>query len=227
MLNLFIKISLYFSISLISMSCESSINSMQEKLPVQENVDLRSLNLSEKYDQNIIQAVDDAATILGEKSPYTGFNEVKIHDYKILYDPENPDELLIYYQDKLVSKNQESNVILYKTDTYFPYINQQSAFFSSKDNKINYNNGERLFRDFNLDGIDGVFKIDEVENKTVAAFIGGTVSPIELFYKGQKCEILSSDVGIGCCNIDNKEELMQLNSSGWKKIEQNDKFSCE
>lgn len=65
-----------------------------------------------------------------------------------------------------------------------------------------------------MNGIDGLSKINEVEDKTVAAFIGGTVSPIELFYKDQKCKILSSDVGIGCCTTDNKEELMHLNSSG-------------
>ena len=227
MCNFFLKTSLYSLIVLTGMGCENSVNSLQKNIMIQDNVDLRSLNADQQHDQEIIQALDEAAVILGENSPYTGFNQVEVNGYKILYQPDRPNEILIYYQDKVVAKNEESDVTLYKADTDLPYINQQSAFFSSKDNKITYNDGTKFFTDFNLDGLDGIFHIDEVENKAAAAFLGGTLSPIDILYEGQKCELLSTEIGIGCCIVDNETELMHLKSSGWEKVKPNDEFSCE
>ncbi len=227
LVNFLAKLSLISAIVIISTSCNSLDANKQEQLLVKKNIDLRDLNPSAKHDQDIIQVAEELAILHNDSDNfYTGFNMVEINDYKILYNSAESDGLLVYHNDKVLAKLVGNAINLYQDDSYLPYVNKQAVYYNNKENEINYTNGSIFFSDFNLDGVDGIYKIDEVENKAFAAISGGGITPQKLFYKGQECEMLMPD-GISCCMIDGKKELMYLNSNGWEKIEPNDKFSCD
>ncbi|MBE0443353.1 MAG: hypothetical protein ACTJHI_11645 [Psychrobacter sp.] len=221
------KIMSLITITTIINGCNSSLPQTKDSLELITQVDLRSLNKSQNFNKKIIQAADEAAVISSNKSNYVGYSMVEVNGYQILFKPEEPNSLLIYQNGKLLSDYIDNKATLYKDNTYFPYVNRQSVHYNNKKDVLNYNNGSLYFRDYGLNGIEGVFEIESSGNKAIDALIGGGLSTKKLLYQGEECEIQPQSQMIACCFIEDKKELLQLGDNGWEIRTPNDNFSCE
>lgn len=214
-------------VSIIIAGCNASLTQNMDNIEIEKQIDIRSLNSNEKYDKDIIQAADEATMILGEKSRYTGYNLIEVNGYQVLFKPEEPNTLLIYQNGRLLSDYVENKTTLYDDDTYFPYVSHQSVYYDNKKEVIHYNDGSKYFKDYGLNGIDGIFKIESFGDKTTDALIGGGLSTKKLLYQDRACKIQLPAQVIACCIVEGKEKLLQLGDSGWESREPDDKFSCD
>lgn len=229
MKNIIKKISIFtflLSSLLIISSCNSLTSKSQDVITIQKNIDLREINPNVEHDQNTIQTAEEAATIYKEDSIYTGFNSINVDGYQIVYGPGGQNILLIYYKGQLISELDGNSVKLYQDNSYLPYINQSAIQFNKKENSIIYTDGNKVFSDFGLNGIDGIYTFKKQKNKSLSALLGDEIIPKQLFYNNQECKMITSD-GIACCVVEGKKEAMHLGINGWQKISTNKNMKCD
>ena len=215
----------------------SSCNMLDNRHQYKTNVSLLSLSPGEGQDldnpdnpdnPDTVEAMKEFEVLTGQvDSIYDGYTLSEINGYKILFKPNQPDKLIIYYNNELLSEYDKNFVTLFKEGSGFPYSNNKSIYFDNTNNELNYTNGQTYFKDYGLDGIDAIYDIEAVGSKVGVIIGGGGLIPKTFYYQNQECAVMPPSQTKACCKIDGKYTLMQLGDAGWEKQQTNLGPKCE